>query len=64
MSISTLLIIFLLIAAAGVSVHGAMGTVIVVLAAAWFIGGLGYHGSKLGYYGVGGRPWFRAWWIK
>jgi len=47
------LIIFLLLGGAGLSLHGTLGTVLLILAVVWLLGGLGYHGSRSGWYGSG-----------
>jgi len=47
------LIIFLLLGGAGLSLHGTLGTVLLILAVIWLLGGLGYHGSRSGWYGSG-----------
>jgi hypothetical protein len=48
------IIIFLLLGGVGFGVQGTLGTVLIVLAVLWLLGGLGLHGSRSGWFG-GGR---------
>jgi hypothetical protein len=46
-----IVIVFLLLGGAGFGLHGTLGTVLIVFALLWLFGGLGYHGSRSGWYG-------------
>ena len=47
------IILFLLFGGAGFALSGTLGTVLIVLAVLWLVGGIGYHGSRSGWYGRG-----------
>ena len=46
-----ILLVFLLLGVGGFALHSTLGTVLIVLAVVWLIGGLGYHGRSAGWYG-------------
>jgi hypothetical protein len=39
----------------GIGLHGLLGTILLVVAVLWLLGGVGYHGSRSGWYGRGPR---------
>lgn len=47
------IIVFLLLGGAGIGLHGMLGTILIVFAVLWLFGGVGYHGSRSGWYGRG-----------
>ena len=46
-----IVIVFLLLGGGGFALHGMLGTILIIFAVVWLLGGLGYHGSRSGWYG-------------
>ncbi len=49
-----IIIIFLLFGGVGFGMHSLLGTILIIFAVVWLLGGVGYHGSRSGWYGRGG----------
>jgi len=49
-----IIVIFLLLGGVGFGLHGTLGTILIICAVVWLIGGFGYHGSRSGWWRGGG----------
>jgi hypothetical protein len=48
-----IIILFLLLGGGGLGLGGPLGTILIILAVVWLIGGVGWHGRNNGWFGNG-----------
>lgn len=48
--IALFVIVFLVLGGVGIGMHGVVGNVLIALAVLWLVGGIGYHGNRVGWF--------------